>query len=741
MLALSRVLVPTSVAAAQPDTRRVAGSLLGVLSFVAFGLAALVAPPAVAVPLGFAALIYGVGSAAAVIGRKDGVELGAAGAVGIGFSAWVLGGLAMVEAEFWHPTILVVLLIAASLVLHARVLVPGVRNGSVGTVLRRAVAAANPDVRAGLPELVGLCCVAAFGYSLYQARHTRIGFIVPIGGYLTKIGTAWYLSLGVMIIAIAYYAWRRVAAGVLFAGLQLVTAVFAVPILVYSVPRSPAAQKHMDIVSFIIAHGKVQGIAGIYADWNGFFSGVAAALDGVGDSSDRLRLETYWPLLMALTSFAIVVALCRIVGYDRLTGYLVGTVACLANVLQQDYFSPQSMGYILALCLFAVCLSNPRPAESADDAVLPSRRHPGFRLAWWQLWYALIIATTIGWSHQFTPFAVAGAVGVMVLWGAIGPFRRGVILAAAVTVPIVLWALIHFDIISDFLSPNQLGNASNFTTPQTLSAPGVSRLPIVAQSSIALLLTLLIVGLLAVLGGIRLVRNRTTLGLGSAALFAFSLILITPYGNEGIFRASLFAVPWLIILGLPVYRRLAHGRWFTSVLLAVVLVALTGCYLVSSAGLDASNVARTADASVYKYVTRVARRHPDTIFAVIQMGPGDLPTNLPVKQPNSSYLKPAAEIPRLPNVVAAQAYLHTSFRATYRYLTHIGLLLPGQKLVEYVFYSPASVAYAREYGQARSSELDNIRSALYQDPEQHVLFVRNDTVLARVRAGEWLRRS
>ena len=368
-------------------------------------------------------------------------------------------------------------------------------------MLRRAARAANPSVRAGVPELVGLCCVAAFGYSLYQARHTRIGFDVPIGGYLTKIGVAWYLSLGVMIVAIAFYAWRRVAGGVLFAGLQLVSAVFAVPILVYSVPRSPAAQKHMDIVSFIIAHGKVDGIAGIYADWNGFFSGVAAALDGVGDSSDRIRLETYWPLLMALTTFAVVVALCRIVGYDRLTGYLVGTVACLANVLQQDYFSPQSMGYILALCLFAVCLANPRPAETADDAILPSRRHPGFRLAWWQLWYALDhrhhdrVEPSVHPVRGRRRDRRAGAVGRA------RPFRRGVILGAAVTVPVVLWALIHFDIISDFLSPDQLGNASNFTTPQTLSAPGVSRLPIVAQSSIALLLTLLLIGLIAVIGG------------------------------------------------------------------------------------------------------------------------------------------------------------------------------------------------------------------------------------------------
>jgi hypothetical protein len=544
-----------------------------------------------------------------------------------------------------------------------------------------------------------------------------------------------------VIAALAFYVWRKQAGGVLFAGLQLVVAIFGVPILVYGVPRSPAAQKHMDIIQYLIQHREVTGIAGIYADWNGFFSGVAAALDGSGDSGDRLRLETYWPLLMALTTFAVAAALVRILGYDRLTGYLVATVATVANVLQQDYFSPQSMGYVMGLCLFAVVLSKPRTVDGMPTPdVTPAQGHPGFEIRWWQVGYALIFGVVIGVSHQFTPFAVAGAIGVLVLWGAVRPFKRGVVLAVVVTAPIVVWALIHFDIIADFLNPDQLGNASNFSTPQTLSAPGIQRLPIVAQSSLTLLATLLLVGLVAVIGSIRLIRNRLTLGLGSAAVFAFSLILITPYGNEGIFRASLFALPWLIILGLPAYRALAHGKWLLSLATAVLLGLLTTFYLVSSAGLDASNVARRADAAAYVRVSEIARQHPDTIFAVLQMGPGDLPTNLPVVPPNLNYLQPAEEIPPLPDVVTAQKYLHSKFRSAYKFLQHIGHVQKGQKFAEFILYSPASVAYAREYGQARLSQLENIRKALYTDPEQSVISVRDDTVLAQVRKGEWLRR-
>src|ERR1700759_812198 len=150
---------------------------------------------------------------------------------------------------------------------------------------------------------------------------------------------------------------------------------------------------------------------------------------------------------MALTTVAGVAALVRIFGYDRPTGYLVGTGAGIAYGGRPDYFSPQSMGYILALCLFAVVLSKPRTVEGMPTPdVVPARRHPGFEIRWWQGCYALIFGFVIGVSPQFTPFAVSGAIGVLVLWGALRTFKRGVVLAVAVTAPIVVWALIHFDI-------------------------------------------------------------------------------------------------------------------------------------------------------------------------------------------------------------------------------------------------------------------------------------------------------
>jgi hypothetical protein len=720
---------PAPIAARDVDTVRIARSLAASAILVLFVAFSWLVPPPAAILLGFAALTYGVGAAAVAIGPKTRADVGVAGAIGLGIAVNVLGSVLMVIAHVWHPRIFMIGLLALSAVMHAVVLVPAIRGGAIRVVARQAMERANLRSTAGWPEVVGLVGVIAFVYSLIAARHAQVSGVIPIGGYLSVVGVGWYLALAVVVLTVAYFAWQRLSGGLLLASLQLVVAVFAVPILAYSAPRSQSAEKHLAVVRTIIEQGSLDHIVDIYKAWPGFFSSVAMAMQGLGGQSEGLRLATYWPLLMALTTFAVVVSLCRILHYGRITGYVVATIACLANVLQQDYFSPQSLGYILALTLFAVCLANVSPFGTPEDAMTPSKRHPGFRIARWQIGYALLISSAIAVSHQFTPFAVSGAIGVLVLWGAILPFWRGVWLAAAVAVPAIVWALLHFSVISSFLSPQQIGNTSNFSTPQTGSAPGLARLSIVAISSSALLLSLLLIGSIALVGGWRSLRNRTTLAMGSAAVFAFLLIIITPYGNEGIFRASLFAVPWLVILGLPAYNALVHGGRMKIALLAAILVGLTTLYVISSAGLDASTVTRPADIAVYEHVTRVAERHPNGVFVVIQIGPGDLPTNRSVAPGNVTYLRSTSAVPRLRTEESAAKYINSSFAAAADYVGN------PDRLTLYVVFSPASIAYAREYGQALPSDLANIAKAMKSDPQMTLLSARQGTILTLVKGS------
>ena len=278
-------------------------------------------------------------------------------------------------------------LIAVSCALrNARVLVAG-RACRCATFVRCSTAGAargqSSGAGAGLPELVGVACVIAFIYNLVtRAEHPPAHGDIPIGGYLTVIGTGWYVSLGVIIVGIAFYTWRRLAGGVLFAGLQLVVAVFAVPILVYSTPRSQSAQKHIEIVQGVVAHHSLDGTLAIYKAWPGFFTAVAASLAGFNDHTDTLRLATYWPLLMALASFAVFASLARILGCNRVASYLVATGSPASATCSSRTTSRRSRS---ATCWRLPCSRWPWPTSvrwpRRDDALVPSRRHPGFKVS------------------------------------------------------------------------------------------------------------------------------------------------------------------------------------------------------------------------------------------------------------------------------------------------------------------------------------------------------------------------
>jgi hypothetical protein len=701
-------------------------SLAALAVYAVFAVVALLRIEPFAIAAGFAALTYGVGAAGVALGPRR-IDVGVAGCVGVGASVLIIGSLVMVSARFWHPTVFVVLLVVSSTAVHIRELAR-TRPGDLRAALRTDVTRAYR----GVPAVVLGLSLVAFFYSLVAVRSERITGFLPIGGYLRVVPVTWYVAVGVLGLCIGYWARRRLPGGLLLSGLQLVVAVFAAPILAYGAPRSQSAEKHVAVVFKIVLQGNLDHIAPIYKSWPGFFSASAAGLQGFGDGDGGHPLAVYWPLLLAVSSFAVVSSLCRRLGCDHVAAFTVATIACLANVLQQDYFSPQSVGYLLALCLFAVCLSLTRKrcgAAHAIDTAVPSLAHPGYDVTGWQIGLAAFISFGIAVAHQFTPFAVAGAIGLLVVWGVLRPTRRGLLIGVAVVVPAVVWAIDHLGVVTSFLSGSQVGDTSNFTTPRTVSAPGVSRLPIVAISSLTLLAALLLIGVVAVCGGVRAIRNRTTLAMGTAALFAFSLIVVTPYGNEGIYRASLFAVPWLIILGLPAYRFLSRPGRLRNGVLAVLVVVLTGLYLVSSAGLDASNVQRVADAAVYRHVSSLAHRNPDTLYAVVQLGPGDLPTNRPVAPENVTYLRSEKAVPHLADVAVARRYIRNSIQAAY--------WLVGKPDVTrvYLIYSPASFAYAREYGYARLSDLRNLRQALRTDPRLQILSTDDGTITAYLTPG------
>ena len=158
--------------------------------------------------------------------------------------------------------------------------------------------------------------------------------------------------------------------------------------------------------------------------------------------------------------------------------------------------------------------------------------------------------------------------------------------------PAVIWALLNRGVLKSYVSLDEMFNVlANFKTPSrpsssALTADLVNRVTFWVPS-----IALVCIGVAALVALIRF-HNRMTLGLALAAASPVALFAANSYGSEGIFRVSLFCLPWLAIIGSINLPR--TGRRFWTVPWHPVrnagVVALTAVFVIGTTGMDYTRV-------------------------------------------------------------------------------------------------------------------------------------------------------
>ena len=331
-------------------------------------------------------------------------------------------------------------------------------------------------------------------------------------------------------------------------------------------------------------------------------------------------------------------------------------------------------------------------------------------------------------THELSPYVVSVTLIVLVVFRAVRPWY----VPATCIVPAVLWALLNWQVVASFVTFDDLGNLSNFTPPKTVSAPGLHRLAIVGESSQALLIGLLVLIALAGVGFVATVRRMPGWGLlGRAPVWGFlisagtGLLLITAnsYGNEGIFRAALFAIPWLAALATAAAPRNPPG-WM-SVPFGLVAWGLLGTFLLSMFGLDNASVIRQADfqaLDVYE-VQASARSY------LLDLSYGDIPVSITFPEAGhylswSSMVTQASFRPNRPDaadaIALAQRYINRAAQN-------------GNAPDElYALWSPASAEYSVDYGLETFAQAQAWRTLIAASPDWQVVFNQDGTYLFRV---------
>jgi hypothetical protein len=385
------------------------------------------------------------------------------------------------------------------------------------------------------------------------------------------------------------------------------------PAIILNLPLYPWTAKHVGLTTYFMTHGTVRsGIGpdgGIYQSWPALFASIGW-LCHVAGISNPMVIARWWPPVIDLLALIAFRQLADRVGWTVRQAWIATTLFFLGNTIGQDYFSPQAVSYFLAIIIFGI-------------AIRPRDREVHILTAEWVVFIGATLAIVV--THQLTPFMVTAALIMIALFGYAGSLWMPVI----TVVPALLWTGTHYSSVSGFLNPNVLGDViQNLNTPGSRS-PELRNDIFVHLSVAGQALALLMVGLLALAVLLRW-RTRLHLMLACCAASGAGLFVVSAYGNEGIFRVSLFALPWLALLavhgdwGVKRGRRsrvITHSRTIMSSVSVLMTPFMLVAYLLGIMGIDYVYIIHDGDLAAINHFERTARPSSE----LITLGYGHIP--------------------------------------------------------------------------------------------------------------------
>jgi hypothetical protein len=650
---------------------------------------------------------FGVGSAPLQLSPDRALATRLGSACMLGFATLLLVGSLMVLLPVWHPVLAAVLLGGAAAIVHIRAISAALgelRAGGPDWRVRNTMgwgALRDWPTNSSFPAVV---CLAA-GTGLWLACAVTQPHIIPgNGGFVTKISDFWFVGLALLVAALALAIARRSREPILIGSVgSLVTAVTLTPALVYGTPRTASSIKHIELVQAVLRQHYLDIHVGIFDAYSGLFSAVGWLCD-LGDIHDSLGIATFWPMIIGLVG---------LVELRWLFGSLIGsryriwaaiTLVVLTDAVGQDYFSPQSVGFVLAIGVFALALDK---ASGAIDGRLRN---------------VMLLATGVAMAitHELSPFIAGGVLILMALLRQGRPRWA----AALLLIPALAWALINSAVLSGFVFFSDIGNLSNFRPPKTVSAPGLNRDAIVGESSHALLLGILILIVLAAVGWLRSLHHRWAWAVAVSPAVGLLSVAFNPYGNEGIFRATLFGIPWLAVLAAHAVGK--RARTWASVAFAVTAATLVGTFLLSSFGLDSFNVVHRSDLTALRLFE--AQAPPGSYY--LDLGDEDIPATVASSPVSDQYIDWGQLLTAKTGLATAPTPADVTFLTT-RYEEYVDShSSTGQDL--YALWSPTSTAYAVDYGLMTAADTTAWRDLMRASPAWRVVYSADGTYLFRL---------
>jgi hypothetical protein len=202
------------------------------------------------------------------------------------------------------------------------------------------------------------------------------------------------------------------------------------PSIAETEPRFASAWIHAGFTDYVASAGQVLPTIDARFDWPSFFTGMAM-LNRAGGLPDAILLLKWWPIVIDLLYLLPMFMLAKTLLRDDKKAMLAVFLFPLANWVGQDYYSPQSVAFLLYLVLICVILKSfganraallprlrlRRRAEVPTAPAVPAETQDRSRGEIVTLMLVLLaLCAAMDTGHQLTPiFAIASVTFLVVV--------------------------------------------------------------------------------------------------------------------------------------------------------------------------------------------------------------------------------------------------------------------------------------------------------------------------------------
>lgn len=403
-----------------------------------------------------------------------------------------------------------------------------------------------------LPAAIAL---ALWGFSLSDVDVSDLGSY----GLPPALGLGWYCALLIALVGVVVaITARRSSPLIMVVYLAVVAAILygSVPVL-SAQPHYAWVYKHIGVVRYLEAHGKVDPSIDIYNRWPGFFA-VAAVFSRVAGANDPETYAGWAELFFMLLDAVLLMAAVRAITRSVRIAAGAALFFLVTNWVGQAYFSPQAFAFALALALLLILLRQLTVAGTSYSRLLTRAiervgRVPQLAVqpdsaARWPRWAAiaavLALNAVIVASHQLTPYMLLSSGALLMLAGVVRPWWMLALMA--------VMAFAYFGANFTFVEHNY-GVFTSIDPFNNVQVSQYTQTPVAGKvfNTHAQLLATLAFLLGALFAVVRLWRAGLLMRALPFALLAvapFAVIFGQNYGGEASLRIILFASPWCAAL-------------------------------------------------------------------------------------------------------------------------------------------------------------------------------------------------